>query len=67
MIPEDTKKRLDQIRARNISFIDNNKCLIGLRLDKLQEGDYNYDTQQRPAEETLGHYAEQLREKLGVN
>lgn len=66
VIPEDTKKRLNQIRARNISYIDCKNHLIGISLDKLQEGDYNYDTQPKPAEETLGYYAKQLRERLGV-
>lgn len=36
------------------------------KVDKLQEGDFDYEEQQRPDNETLGHYAEQLREKLGV-
>ena len=39
---------------------------MGQKADKLQEGDFDYTEQQRPDSETLGHYAEQLREKLGV-
>lgn len=65
-LPIEAKQRLEQIRQKALTQIDNNAFLIGQKADKLQEGDFNYEGQQRPDNETLGHYAEQLRERLGV-
>ena len=59
MVAEETKRRINKIRASN------KKQLTGITLDKLQEGDYNYDVP-RPVEQTLGYYAKQLRKKLEV-
>jgi hypothetical protein len=64
-LPTDAKARLEQIRQDNLKLLDSNTFLIGAS-DKLQEGDYDYTEPQRPDSETLGHYAEQLRENLGV-
>lgn len=66
MLPAEAKLRLEQIRQKALTQIDSNAFLIGQKADKLQEGDFNYEGQQRPDNETLGHYAEQLRERLGV-
>jgi hypothetical protein len=65
-LPVEAKARLEQIRKDNIALIDNNTYLIGQKADKLQEGDFNYDELQRPDNETIGHYAQQLRKDLGV-
>lgn len=65
-LPASAKLRLEQLRNEKAAQIENNVLLLGKKADKLQEGDFDYDTPQRPDEETLGHYAQQLREKLGV-
>lgn len=65
-LPTEARARLEQIRRDNIALLDTNTYLIGQRADKLQEGDFDYEEPQRPDNETLGHYAQQLREKLGV-
>jgi hypothetical protein len=62
----DVQLRLEQLRKENVKQLESNTFLIGQKADKLQEGDFDYDDKQRPDNETLGHYAEQLREKLGV-
>ena len=62
-LPTDAKARGEQIRRDKLKGLDSNTFLIGTS-DKLQEGDYDYTEQQRPDSETLGHYAEQLRERL---
>lgn len=63
--PDYAKKRLRQIRANNIILINNRNHLVGEQLDKLQSGDYDYTTPQ-PQGETLGYFAQKLRDKLGV-
>ena len=66
-LPVEAKMRLEQIRKdKMIALGTSNAFLIGQKADKLQQGDFDYEEQQRPDNETLGHYAEQLREKLGV-
>lgn len=64
VIAKDVKKRLNQIRANNIALLNSGNAVIGISLDKLQQGDFNYDKPQRPYEQTLGYYAKQLREGL---
>lgn len=61
----DTEKRLDDLRNK-YADIGGHTLIMGRKLDKLQEGNFDYDTPQRPEGETLGHYAEELRKKLGV-
>lgn len=66
-LPVEARLRLEQIRKDNmIKLGESNAFLIGQKADKLQQGDFDYEEQQRPDSETLGHYAEQLREQLGV-
>lgn len=66
-LPTEAKLRLEQIRKDNmIKLGESNAFLLGQKADKLQQGDFDYDDKQRPDNETLGHYAEQLREELGV-
>lgn len=66
-LPTEARLRLEQIRKDNmIKLGESNAFLLGQKADKLQQGDFDYEEQQRPDNETLGHYAEQLREKLGV-
>ena len=64
VISDDVKKRIKQIRVNNVALLNNGNALIGTSLDKLQQGDFDYDTPQRPKEETLGYYAKQLRKEL---
>ena len=66
MLPKEARLRLEQIRKDAMIKLDSNAFLLGQKADKLQAGDFDYEEQQRPDNETLGHYAEQLREKLGV-
>ena len=67
-LPAEARLRLEEIRKNNmIRLGESNAFLIGQKADKLQAGDFDYEEQQRPDNETLGHYAEQLREKLGGN
>lgn len=61
-----TEKRLKQLREKYAGYTGKNTILLGKKLDKLQEGDFDYEKPQRPDEETLGHYAQQLREKFGI-
>lgn len=65
-LPNEARLRLEQIRKDAMIKLDNNAFLLGQKADKLQQGDFDYEEQQRPDNETLGHYAEQLRENLGV-
>ena len=65
-LPTEARLRLEQIRKDAMIKLDSNAFLLGQKADKLQQGDFDYEEQQRPDNETLGHYAEQLREKLGV-
>ncbi len=65
-LPAEARLRLEQIRKEKVALLDTNAFLIGQKADKLQQGDFDYEEQQRPSEETLGRYAEQLRENLGL-
>jgi len=65
-LPAEAREKLEQIRRDNIKLLDSNTYLIGQQSDKLQEGDFDYDEPQRAENETLGHYAQQLREKWGM-
>lgn len=60
------EKRMAELRRKYATQIGAHTIVFGQKLDKLQEGNFDYDEPQRPDNETLGHYAEQLREKLGV-
>ena len=62
----DTEKRLDELRNK-YADTGGHTVVFGRKLDKLQEGDFDYEEPQRPEGETLGHYAEELRKRLGVN
>ena len=64
-LPSEARLRLEQIRKDAMIKLDSNAFLIGQKADKLQEGDFDYDEPQRPENETISHYAEQLRAKLG--
>lgn len=66
-LPIEARQRLEKIRKDNITLMNNNAFLIGQKVDKLQEGDFDYEEPPRPDEETIGYYAQQLREKLGVD
>ena len=64
-LPTEARLKLEQIRKDNmIKLGESNAFLLGQKADKLQQGDFDYEEQQRPDSETLGHYAEQLRERL---
>ena len=65
-LPAEAREKLEQIRRDNIKLLDSNTYLIGQQADKLQEGDFDYSSPQRAENETLGHYAQQLREKWGM-
>lgn len=65
-LPTEARLRLEQIRKDAMIKLDSNAFLLGQKADKLQEGDFDYEDRQRPDNETLGHYAEKIREKLGV-
>lgn len=65
-LPSEARLKLEQIRKDAMIKLDSNAFLIGQKADKLQEGDFDYEEPPRPDSETIGHYAEQLREQLGV-
>lgn len=60
------EKRIQCLRNKYANYSGTHTIIFGQKLDKLQEGDFDYEEPQRPDNETLGHYAQQLREKLGV-
>lgn len=60
------EKRLNELRTKYAHYSDNHVIVYGQQLDKLQEGDFDYSSPQRAENETLGHYAQQLREKWGM-
>ena len=63
MLPDEARNRLEQIRREHVRYIDNNVLMLGQKPDKLQEGDFDYNKPE-PESETLGYYAQKLRDKL---
>ena len=60
------EKRMAELRRKYATEIGAHTIVFGQKLDKLQEGDFDYNEPQRAENETLGHYAQQLREKWGM-
>ena len=61
MFDEKVEKELTRLRTKYAVYMDDHTIVFGQQLDKLQQGDFDYDSPQTAETETLGHYAEQLR------